>query len=198
MDRLVLASASPRRRELLEKAVSHFDLRPTDADETLPRGIDPAEAACMLARRKAQAAVREGAAEWILGSDTIVTVEGMILGKPQDRGDAERMLRLLSGRTHQVYTAALLFHSETGQESLVCDRADVTFAELDEGDLETYLSTDEPYDKAGAYGIQGRGALFIRRIEGDYTNVMGLPMAALYPVLKARGLADSCRKESKS
>ena len=174
---LVLASASPRRREILEQiGLMPTRIAPTDADETLPDGIAPEEAALLLAERKAFCAQKNAApGEGILASDTVVALDGQILGKPQNRADAARMLRLLSGQVHEVCTGVCLLFGQK-KESFV-NTSRVEFYPLTDRQIEDYLNTGEPFDKAGAYGIQGLGRLFIKKIDGDFFSIMGLPAA---------------------
>ena len=195
---LILASASPRRKELLSRISEDFLVCPSEADESLPVGLDPESCVRIIALRKAFAAsvsssVSSG--DWILAADTVVTVDGRILGKPEGVRDAREMLELLSGRTHTVITAWVLGCPDRGLFYLGAEHTLVTFRDLDRQDLAGYLATDEPYDKAGAYGIQGKAAVFITRINGDYTNVVGLPLPALYAAMKEAGLTDSTKVE---
>lgn len=180
---ILLASASHRRAELMKLAGIPFTAVPTGADETLPEGILPAAAVETLALRKAQAAAQRHPQALVVGADTVVSAEGRILGKPEGRADAARMLRLLSGRTHQVYTGVALL-SPAGQE-VFHQRTDVAFYPLEEETIAWYLDTGEPFDKAGAYGIQQRGALLVERISGDYFNVVGFPIALVARKLRA-------------
>jgi len=177
--RLILASASPRRRELLTQAGYVFDVEPAEIDET-PRAQElPGAYVQRLAEEKAEAVLAKHAAFHgkliVLGADTTVVCGGEILAKPESAADARRMLRLLSGRTHQVLTGVAAATRE-GVVSAV-ESTEVVFAEIPEAELERYCATAEPLDKAGAYGIQGYTARWIPRIEGDYFNVMGLPIA---------------------
>ena len=172
---IILASASPRRSALLQLLGLPFTALPTGEDETLPLGLPPAEAVQALALRKAQAAVRQHPQALVIGADTAVVADGEILGKPADRAGAARMLRMLSGRAHQVYTGVALLCPKGQQIFHQC--TGVTFYPLSERTIEWYLDTGEPFDKAGAYGIQGKGALLVREIAGDYLNVVGLPLA---------------------
>lgn len=184
----ILASGSPRRRQLLEQiGIRNFVVRPTDADESLPEGIDPGAAVELLSRRKGEAAraqAEEGAL--ILSADTVVALDGAILGKPHSREEAVSMLTALSGRTHQVYTGVTLARGEdilTEHEVTA-----VTFRPLTAAEIDAYVRSGEPMDKAGAYGIQGLGALLAQRLEGDYFNVMGLPLCRLGRMLTRFGL----------
>lgn len=175
---VILASQSPRRKELLEYLVKDFTVRPTDADELLPAGIGPSGAVLLLARRKARFAAEEQPEALVIGADTMVAAGHEILGKPRDQQDAARMLRLLSGEAHHVYTGVALCLQ--GRETSFFGVTEVEMAPLTQAEIDWYLSTGEAMDKAGAYGIQGAAARFIRRISGDYFNVMGLPVNALY------------------
>lgn len=194
---LILASASPRRRELLHAAGIPFTIQATDIPEVPAEGEEPRAFAERLAREKAQAIAHQHPQEAVLGADTVVVVDGFILGKPEDVADAGRMLRMLSGKTHEVITAVCLIspnQPRTGNRQLATDpdvrseSTQVTFAALTDADIEFYISTGEPMDKAGAYGIQGIAARWIPRIAGDYSNVVGLPVALVYRMLKDHGL----------
>ncbi len=178
---LILASQSPRRRELLERAGFRFTVRPVIVDESWREGEDPESHVCRLAREKAHAAPA-AEADVVLGADTVVVVDGEILGKPVDSADAARMLRLLSGRDHYVFTGVCLKRGNV--ELTGAERTLVRFAALDEAEIRAYIASGEPMDKAGAYGIQGLASRFIERIEGCYFNVVGLPVARVYRMLK--------------
>jgi len=191
---MILASQSPRRRELLSRIMQDFSVMNVDVDESIDKDLPWDRAVRILALRKAFAASAHAPGEWILSADTIVVQDGSILGKPRDREDARRMLMSLSGRSHQVATAYALIHRDRGEIHLGCDVSRVTFRALEDEDIEWYLSTPEPYDKAGAYGIQGLAAVFITQIQGDYTNVVGLPLASLYPLCKKIHLADAVKE----
>jgi len=180
---VILASASPRRRELMKLIMDGFDTANADVDEReIERrceGLGPAATAMELARAKA-AAVKAGDGDIVIGADTSVVLDGKILGKPEDRDDARRMLTGLSGRVHSVITGVCII--KDGQEKTFYEETFVEFNPLDDFQtdlIERYISSDEPYDKAGAYGIQGGGALLVKKIEGDYFNVVGLPVAGL-------------------
>ena len=173
--KLYLASASPRRRELLAQLGIAFERLVADIDETPLAGEAPADYVERLARAKAQAALGQATAPWpVLGADTIVVADGQLLGKPRDRADAHRMLRLLSGRTHQVLTGIALVADDYCRTRVVT--TNVSFTTLTEADIEAYWQTGEPADKAGSYGIQGIGGKFVSRIEGSYFAVVGLPL----------------------
>lgn len=182
----LLASGSPRRREILAMLGYRFECRPAHADESLPRGISPEEAVRLLARRKASADASAGAHLPVLAADTVVALDGVLLGKPVDGADARRMLRLLSGRTHEVYTGVCLSAGGRVAELAQCTR--VTFYPLSEELIDRYAASGEPLDKAGAYGIQGRGSVLVARIEGDYYNVVGLPAAETVRLLASAGI----------
>jgi septum formation protein len=192
---LVLASASPRRQELLRNAGIPFTVYPANIPETPLQGEIPSKCAERLARDKALAVSRRHPANFVLGADTIVIVDGEILGKPRNEADAMRMLRLLSGRTHQVATGVCLVGSlrtgnqklETGFEDTRSETTLVTMTTLADEDIRSYIATGEPMDKAGAYAIQGIASRWIPHIEGDYFNVMGLPVALVCRMLKEHG-----------
>jgi septum formation protein len=175
--RYVLASASPRRRELLALAGLSFDVCAPQADETLDPAWDAAQAARSLSARKADAIAGDFPGDCIVAADTVVEIDGVILGKPRGAADAARMLRLLSGREHRVVTGVCLRFGRT--ERVFSQETRVRFYPLRDDEIEAYIATGEPMDKAGAYGIQGRGALLVESIAGDYCNVVGLPIARL-------------------
>ncbi len=181
---LVLASASPRRADILRQGGYSFVTRVSQADENIPPTLSPAAGVRRLARRKGQA-VDCGPGEVVLAADTVVVCAGQILGKPENDADATRMLRLLSGRTHHVYTGVYI--TDGSRETLFYERSAVTFYPLSPSQIETYVRTREPLDKAGGYAIQGRGALLVRRVAGDYLNIVGLPLARTARELEAFG-----------
>jgi septum formation protein len=187
--KLVLASASPRRQELLRNAGIAFEVCPANIPEIPVTGESPRAHAERLAREKAHAVFTHRPRDLVLGSDTIVVLNEQILGKPRDEPDAARMLRLLSGRTHQVITGVCLLGPELGTafEDTRSEHTCVTMAELREEDIQAYVATREPMDKAGAYAIQGLASRWIPRIEGDYFNVVGLPIALVSRMLAERG-----------
>ncbi len=184
MSRLVLASASPRRRELLSALGVAFEVRPARADETLPPGVALGEGLQAIALRKARAAGADGRA--VLAADTAVAVDGRVFGKPAGRAEARAMLSTLSGREHRVVTGVALV-TPAGHQTLAVETR-VRFRHLAPAEIGWYANTDEPYDKAGAYAIQGRGAFLVAGIEGSYTNVVGLPMSETVDLLAAEGL----------
>lgn len=181
----VLASRSPRRRKLLEQMGLAFIVEVSPVEEVIPEGSAPKEIVQQLALEKAEAVARVHPAALILGADTIVVLEGAVLGKPRDAPEARWMLHRLSGHTHTVFTGIALVHPSTHRKVTAYEQTDVTFAELTEREIAAYVATGSPMDKAGAYGIQDdQGALFIPRIDGDYYNVVGLPLHRLYLTLK--------------
>ncbi|MEM7480587.1 MAG: Maf family protein [Acidobacteriota bacterium] len=171
---LILASASPRRRELLGHLGLAFEVRPMDIDETPRLGEAPAAYVARLAAEKAAAAARDG--EWVLAADTIVVLDGEILGKPVDEADARAMLGRIAGRGHIVLTAVELRHGVDRAGTVEHTR--VRMADLSKERIAWYVATGEPMDKAGAYGIQALGALLVEEVEGNYSNVVGLPLPA--------------------
>jgi septum formation protein len=188
VDRIVLASASPRRAELLEAAGIAFDVVPADVDETAHAGESPEAYVRRVAEAKACAIARRVRARIVLAADTTVVVDGEMLGKPADEEDAKRMLRALSARVHQVLTAVALHRGPEGSAPQVAvSRTEVEFARLVEEEIEWYVGTGEPRDKAGAYAIQGYASRFVTRIAGSYSNVVGLPIALVYEMLEAPG-----------
>ncbi len=178
---LILASASPRRRELMALAGLEFRVCVSDCDESVPDCLSPGEAAVDTARRKAFAVADRFPEDTVIGADTIVVIDGAILGKPKDGRDAASMLRRLSGRTHSVYTGVCVVSG--GEAHSFCEKTDVTFYRLTEDEINGYIATGEPADKAGAYGIQGKGSLLVKSISGDYFNVVGLPISVLVRLL---------------
>ena len=178
---LILASQSPRRKELMGLFRIPFVVRVTDIDESMDKGRPPYEEVARISRLKAGAAEREFD-DVVIAADTIVVCSNQVLGKPKDEADAARMLRLLSGRDHQVMTGLTVLR---GDRALSCTEVtDIHFRELSEQEIEAYIRTGEPMDKAGSYGIQGGAALFAERICGDYFNVVGLPVCRLGQLLR--------------
>ncbi len=202
--KIILASASPRRRELLAQIDVEFEVRVSDKEE-IYHSCKPEEIVKELALMKAEnvaadlaeetRAAGEGNGELrnvvVIGADTVVVLDGQILGKPKDEEDAADMLSRLQGRAHEVYTGtAILDYDEEGRRSVVNQavRTEVHVHAMEEAEIRRYIATGEPMDKAGAYGIQGRFAAFIDRIEGDYYNVVGLPVSSMYQELKKAGI----------
>jgi len=179
---LVLASASPRRQELLRNAGIAFEVQPAHISED-PRPGETAKACAeRLAREKALAVARQRPHDVVLGADTVVVVDGQLLGKPLDAADAARMLRMISGRAHDVITGVCLVVS--GQWSVASEITAVAMSEISDKEIAEYVATGEPMDKAGAYAIQGVASRWIPRIEGDYSNVVGLPVALVWRMLQ--------------
>lgn len=186
MKKIILASQSPRRRELLMQIGVTFTVEVSDAEEKMS-GARPDEIVQNLARRKAEAVAvyHTGEDAVVIGADTIVVYADEILGKPKDAADARRMLRELSGNVHQVYTGVCVIDTGGGEaiggaENTFAERTDVYVSKLTDADIDAYLATGEPFDKAGSYGIQGVFARHIEKIDGDYTNVVGLPVGRLW------------------
>jgi septum formation protein len=187
---LILASASPRRAELLTAAGFRFHVRATDVDESIQADEDAERYVRRVAEDKARAACRTANGEPVLAADTAVLVGGEILGKPRDAADARRMLRLLSGRTHHVITGVCLVASASG-EPPVRTRAATTAVEcasLTAAEVDWYIASGEPIDKAGGYAIQGLASRFVTRIDGSYSNVVGLPVALVYEMCSEAGI----------
>lgn len=197
MEKIVLASSSPRRRELMAQAGFAFEVLVSEADETIETET-PGEMVEVLSERKAAAVAeeikRQGFAEesvLLVGADTMVAIDGKKLGKPKDEKGAEEMLEELSGRTHQVYTGVTLIRLKKAENGSILQESrtfsegtDVSFYPLTKEEIRSYIATGDPMDKAGAYGIQGKAAVFVKEIKGDYNNVVGLPIARLYQELK--------------
>jgi len=184
---IVLASASPRRRELLEMMGLEFEIIPAQ-DELDAAGLSPAEAVAKIALGKALSVAKDRPSEdLIIAADTLVCIDDVLLGKPKNEQEAFEMLRMLSGNEHQVYTGIDV--SCGGKSSSAAEMTKVRFCEMTDEDIMAYIATFEPMDKAGAYGIQGKGAVFIEGIEGDYFNVMGLPLHKLSLMLKDFGFS---------
>ena len=188
--RLILASASPRRQEILSSAGIDFEIVPTEVDESVAGRESPKKHVLRLARMKAMEGIRVKDGEWVLAADTVVVIDRKILGKPRDRGDAAKMLRFLSGRDHRVITGYCILRgsSRKSREGAVVTR--VRFKALSPKEIRWYLDTGEPFDKAGAYAIQGKAAFMIKEIHGSYTNVVGLPLTEVVEALADLGAAD--------
>jgi len=184
---VVLASASPRRRELLKLIGIVHGVRPADADESYSAEEEPAAYAERLAREKAAIVTGVVRDSLVIGADTIVVIDGHLLGKPRDAEEAARMLKLLRGRTHIVMTAVAV--SFQGKTVSGVEKVSVTFRDLSDSEVESYVDTGEPMDKAGAYGIQGYGATIVKRIEGDYFAVMGLSLVLLVALMAEVGVS---------
>lgn len=179
---LILASKSPRRKALLQDCGFAFRILSCNCDETIQKDLPIEKAIEQIAYQKAKTVLQFFPDQLVLGCDTMVIYQGQPLGKPKDREDAKRMLTQLSGHTHHVISGVAILGADT--HIMFHDITEVTFYDIDDDLLNQYLDSDEPYDKAGAYGIQGRGKLFVKEIHGDYYNVMGLPIAKVYQELK--------------
>jgi len=186
--RLILASASPRRRELLQRAGVAFTVVPSNTLEAAQVGETPDAYTLRVAAEKALDVARRHPGTWVLGADTIVEIDGEVLGKPRDETEGKRMLHRLSGRTHRVITAFVLVDGGGQVRASQVVISTVTFKPLSEAQIQEYLATGEPFDKAGAYAVQGLGASLIERVAGSYTNVVGLPLDEVVAVLRAAGL----------
>ncbi|HAR46790.1 MAG: septum formation protein Maf [Nitrospirae bacterium GWC2_57_13] len=186
--KIILASNSPRRKELLRQIGLSFTAAPADVDERVLAEETPEVYACRLARQKAEAAGLRTEEGIIIAADTIVVLEGSILGKPDDAQDAKRMLSMLSGKMHRVITALAVLDKSAEEMAEAAAVTKVWFRELAESEIASYVRTGEPLDKAGAYGIQERGALLVDRIEGCYFNVVGLPLSLLAGLLRRFGI----------
>ncbi len=177
-NKVILASKSPRRQELIKLLFKDFEILSADCDETLPEGVGAREAVEYLSKIKNEAVAKLAEkSSLIISADTVVAVDDVILGKPVDKEDARRMISLLSGKIHQVYTGVTLSFNE--KVLTFSEKTDVEFYNLSQDEIEDYISSKEPYDKAGAYGIQGKAGLLVKGINGDYYNVVGFPVARL-------------------
>ena len=183
---IILASASPRRRELLKFITEDFTVKVSDAEEITDPALSAEETVKSLAVIKGEAVAEGFPEDTVISADTIVVLDGEILGKPKDEEDAFRMLSSLSGRTHEVFTGVCVLHS--GRRLVFAERTEVSFFPLSEDEIRAYIATGEPADKAGAYGIQGKGCTLVKAISGDYNNVVGLPVAGLNRLLKENSL----------
>lgn len=177
---IILASKSPRRKELLSFITTDFTVKSADVDETLPQGITPDKAVEYLSKIKAQPLKNEN--DIVIGADTVVALDGKILGKPRDEADAFATLKMLSGREHSVFTGVSVIKGE--KIETFSAQTKVKMFDLTDEEIEEYIATAEPFDKAGSYGIQGKGSLLVEKIDGDYFNVVGLPISRLNRVLK--------------
>jgi len=192
---LILASQSPRRRYLLEQAGLTFEVVPSRIDEGQFDLTSPVQYVRRLAEAKSTDVAKIYAHAWVIGADTVVLIDGTVLGKPADRQDARAMLQRLSGRTHQVYTGYNICCRRKAWSFSDAIVTDVTFKTLSEDEIEWYIHTTEPFDKAGGYAIQGLGTFLVRRINGSYTNVVGLPVCEVIEVLVKLGVAGLERRK---
>ena len=186
--RFILASASPRRRELLASVGIAFDVIPSSIPEVRGAGEAPEEYVARLSREKAEAIASKHADRWIIAADTTVLLGEELLEKPADKADARRMLATIAGKTHVVYTGVTLQNRSAGYHDTRVAESEVRMLPLTEREIAWYVETEEPLDKAGAYAVQGIGAMFIDSVHGSYTNVVGLPLALLYQMLKRAGI----------
>lgn len=178
MEKIILASASPRRRELMTRAGLDFEVRVADIEEKIPEGTKPYNAVKELALQKAQTVAADNPDRVIIAADTVVALNDIILGKPSDERNAVEMLNALSGKTHKVYTGVAIVGQ--GRTENFFEETEVEFFTLTDYEIKKYVETGEPMDKAGAYGIQGKGCMLVKKINGDYFNVVGLPIAKVY------------------
>ena len=188
MSKLILASKSPRRRELMQKLNTAFDCEPARGEEIIPEGTPTEDITRVLSRQKAREVFSRHAGEdvTVIGSDTVVLCDGKVFGKPADEEEARQMLRSLSGKTHQVSTGVTILSAE-GEESFT-SVAEVRFFDLPEAQIEAYLASGEPMDKAGTYGIQGQGALLVEEVRGDFYTIVGFPIGEVARRLVNRGV----------
>jgi septum formation protein len=185
MQNLILASSSPRRKELLENLRLTFTISSSEVDESFDPTLSPEDVVMDLAERKAQVIFKENPNAFVIGSDTIVVADGQVLGKPTDEADAREMLKMLSGKKHDVYTGVSIL-SQNGTARFY-ERTEVWFWELSDEQINFYVQSGEPLDKAGAYGIQQLGSMLVKKINGDYFAVVGLPVSKTYRELKRLG-----------
>jgi len=188
--RLILASASPRREEMLRLLGLHFSILHSNVDEAPGIGESPEHYALRLSETKARAVAGMRPGHWVLGADTIVTIDGELLGKPRTPDEARGMIRKLSGREHTVITAFTLVNSERTEVIRRAVASQVRFKSVPDDEVEWYVGTDEPYDKAGGYAVQGKASFLISEIHGSWTNVVGLPLCEVVEALKELGLLD--------
>jgi septum formation protein len=188
LGRFILASASPRRIELLHLLGLRFEIIPSQVEEAFMKGETPREHVLRLSREKTEKASANDPDAWVMGADTIVLINGEVLGKPRTSEEAKEMLGKLSGRIHTVYTGFTVTKKRT--ECIISNAVEssVRFREIPEDEIAWYIQSEEPYDKAGGYAVQGMGAFFIKEIHGSYTNVMGLPLCEVVDVLKGAGI----------
>lgn len=184
MTKIILASGSPRRKELMSLLPLAFQIKTKEVEELIDVTKSPSTNVCSLATQKAVAVAVDYPQQWVIGCDTVVVYEGHILGKPKDEADAKRMLRMLAGKSHEVYTGVSIIQWEQKVEQTFFVSSQVRMKRITEEEINAYVKCGEPMDKAGSYAIQGKGAVFIEGIEGDYFNIVGLPLSRLYDELK--------------
>ena len=187
---IILASASPRRQELLALLGIQFKMIPSQADESFFAGESPEEHVMRLARAKAEDVAAQNPSRWVLAADTVVEIDGKILGKPKDRSEAEEMLRLLSQREHRVLTGYCILNASSPQRKEGKVITWVKFKPLSAEEIHWYVGTGEPFDKAGGYAVQGKAAFMVQEVRGSYTNVVGLPLCEVIEDLRALGAGD--------
>jgi len=192
--KLILASASPRRKEMLRMLGVEFTVLHSDVDESPRAGESPETYALRLSEAKARAVAGMRPGRWVLGADTIVTIDGELLGKPRTTDEARCMIRKLSGRAHTVITAFTLFNTEGAEPVRRAVSSQVLFKKIPDDELEWYVATDEPYDKAGGYAVQGKASVLVSEVHGSWTNVVGLPLCEVVEALKGLGLVDFTRR----
>ena len=186
--KFILASASPRRRELLSSIGLDFEVLPSHVPEVHQEGEAPEEYVARLSREKAHALAMEHPSRWVIAADTTVLLGDQLLEKPVDAADAARMLATIAGQTHVVYTGVTLENLQRDYRDTRVAESEVRMLPLSAGEIEWYVATGEPLDKAGAYAVQGIGAMFIESIHGSYTNVVGLPLATLFQMMRKAGV----------
>ncbi|WP_062355459.1 Maf family protein [Bacillus kwashiorkori] len=189
MARLILASSSPRRKELLERLNIPFEIIVSDTEERIDASLSPEQIVMNLAKQKAEAVAKNYPEHFVIGADTLVVYENQLLGKPKNKVEAKQMLMNLSGKSHYVYTGTAIIHGKIVKKFY--EKTEVTFWNLSESEIDRYVATGEPLDKAGSYGIQGYGATLVRSINGDFFTVVGLPIGKLYRALQELGFSFS-------
>jgi septum formation protein len=193
---LILASKSPRRKYLLEQAGLEFSVIPSGVNEDKIRVTEPENHVRVLAEAKANDIAKKHSDAWVIGADTIVLIDDIILGKPASKDDARKMLKRLSGETHQVFTGYAICCKKAGHFFSDTVKTDVLFKQLTPEEIEWYIHTDEPFDKAGAYAIQGLGTFLVRQVNGSYTNVVGLPVCEVVEHLIQNGIVKMARRNN--
>jgi septum formation protein len=194
MEKLILASSSPRRQQLLGQVGLDFDVVSSEVKEDFVDGESPQDHAMRLAGAKARKVGETNPNRWVIGADTVVSIDGRILGKPRTDREAYEMLSMLSGRAHLVITGVSVIRGAKGNEKTIAVETSVRIKALNPGEINWYINTGEPFDKAGGYAIQGMGAFMVQRIEGSYTNVVGLPLCELLEILDHLGVMDLSKR----
>lgn len=188
MKKIILASASPRRKALLKQVGLDFEVTPSDCEESVDSKLGPHDLAKKLSLEKAKSVSDKNKDALVIGADTFIAYEGKIIGKPKDDEEAREIIKMLQGKAHSVITGLTVIDSDTGKTVSSSVETKVHFKKLGEDEIDGYILTEEPQDKAGAYGIQALGAVLVDKIDGDYFNVVGLPLSLLYDVLKEFGV----------